>query len=65
MRSGGRPTNRSINIPSRSQKIVEIIDEAIANGARQKLACEEIGISDKNYPRWRRSGLLSEDGRST
>lgn len=39
------------------------IDEAIANGARQRLACEQVGISARTYQRWQAGGELFEDGR--
>jgi len=38
-----------------------LIDEAIQNGARQKLACELVGLSARTYQRWNRNGEISED----
>ena len=39
------------------------IEEAIENGARQKLACELVGITDRTYQRWNQNGKLIEDRR--
>ena len=41
----------------------ELIDEAVQNGARQKLACELVGISARTYQRWNQGEELSEDQR--
>jgi len=39
------------------------IEEAIENGARQKLACELVGIVARTYQRWKKSGKIIEDQR--
>lgn len=46
------------------QMAVELIDEAVANGARQKKACEVAGITARTLQRWRynKDGV---DGRTT
>ena len=40
-----------ISTPNRVKEI-ELIDEAVSNGARRTRACEELGISDRTYRRW-------------
>lgn len=45
------------------QMAVQLIDEAVTNGARQALACGILGISDKTYRRWKSRDDLS-DGRA-
>lgn len=42
---------------------VELIDEAIASGARLKPACEELNITDRTYQRWTEDGDVKEDQR--
>jgi putative transposase len=41
----------------------ELIDEAVQNGARQRFACELVGISPRTYQRWNQGEELSEDQR--
>ena len=41
----------------------DLIDEAVQQGARQKLACELVGISARTYQRWNQGEELSEDQR--
>ena len=41
-----------------------LIDEAVQSGARQKLACELVGISARTYQRWNKGEKLSEDRRA-
>ena len=41
----------------------ELIDEAVQKGARQKLACELVGISARTYQRWNQGEELLEDQR--
>lgn len=36
--------------------ILELVDEAVRNGARQRRACEVLGISVRTVQRWRRDG---------
>ena len=43
--------------------IIELIEEAVSNGARRKLACEEIGISERTLQRWCKDGEIQEDQR--
>jgi len=45
------------------KKYCALIDEAVQNGARQKLACELVGISSRTYQRWNQGKELSEDRR--
>jgi len=42
---------------------IELIDEAITNGARESKACEEIGISHRTLKRWKDERLPVEDQR--
>ena len=42
---------------------VELIDEAVASGARLKPACEELNITDRTYQRWTVDGGVKEDQR--
>ncbi|SPD66400.1 protein of unknown function (plasmid) [Cupriavidus taiwanensis] len=37
-----------------------MIDEAVKSGARQALACEELGLNERTLQRWRHT---REDGR--
>ncbi len=39
------------------QMAVELIDEAMASGARQRRACQEAGISARTYQRWQAEGF--------
>jgi putative transposase len=43
--------------------IIELVEEAVASGVSQQLACEEIGISVRTYQRWCKSGALGADQR--
>lgn len=42
---------------------IELIDEARRTGARLKLACEILNISERTYQRWTRDGNIKEDQR--
>ena len=42
------------------RRVLELIGEAVASGARQGAACEELGIDERTLQRWRRQ---AEDGR--
>ena len=42
---------------------IELIDEAVAAGARQERACAGLGLSVRTVQRWRRDGALTEDRR--
>jgi putative transposase len=53
---------RLISYPDR-KNYCGLIDEAVRKGARQKLACELVGISARTYQRWNQGGELSEDQR--
>jgi putative transposase len=46
------------------QCAVALIQEAIQSGARQKQACEVLGLSSRTYQRWIKAGVVS-DGRIT
>jgi transposase InsO family protein len=39
---------------------MELIDEAIHAGARQEKACEVVGIANRTYQRWQRTGLQDQ-----
>jgi len=54
----GRLTSSSDRI-----KVIEVIDEAIASGARQFKACEVVGISERTLQRWRKDGAETRDKR--
>ena len=51
-----------ISTPDR-QMAVELIDEAVGNGARKRLACRELGLDIRTHQRWHREGELRSDGR--
>lgn len=53
-----------ISAPDR-QAAVELINEAMASGARQRLACAELGITVRTLQRWNREGSVRVDGRPT
>jgi putative transposase len=42
---------------------VELIDEARANGARLKPACDVLEISNRTYQRWTKNGTVKKDQR--
>ena len=46
------------------QSAVRLIQEAIQSGARQKQACETLGLTSRTYQRWIKAGVVS-DGRVT
>ena len=37
--------------------MIELVEEAVASGARQAKACEVLGISERTLQRWRKEGL--------
>ena len=41
-----------------------LVQEAIQSGARQKSACEVLGLTSRTYQRWIKTGIVS-DGRIT
>jgi putative transposase len=44
--------------------IMALIDEAVAAGARQSAACDELGLHERSLPRWRDpEGGIREDRR--
>ena len=47
--------------PTQRTKVLALLDEAVAAGARLVKACEILGIAVRTVQRWRRGGL--EDGR--
>lgn len=47
------------------QRMVALIDEACAAGARQRAACELAGLSLRSLQRWRAPGALRSDARPT
>ncbi len=58
----GGKGGRLISYPDR-KNYCGLIDEAVQNGARQKRACELVGISARTYQRWNQGEELSEDQR--
>ena len=58
----GGKGGRLISYPDR-QNYCGLIDEAVQQGARQKLACELVGLSARTYQRWNQREDLSEDQR--
>ncbi len=51
-----------IGAPDR-RNTIELIEEAMANGATQAKACEALGLSARTYQRWTREGGVETDGR--
>jgi len=51
-----------ISTPDR-RRALELVEEAMAQGARQEKACELMGISARTYQRWTREGGIEPDGR--
>jgi len=47
------------------RRAVELIEEAVAAGARKRLACEELGITVRTLQRWVRGGEVRPDARPT
>lgn len=48
------------------EKVVELIDEAVSNGASCQKACERLGLTERTYYRWKRRKVKTdsyEDGR--
>jgi putative transposase len=45
-------------------KVVELIEEARAAGARLRPACKIVGISERTYQRWTKDGFIKEDLRT-
>ena len=43
--------------------IIKLVEEAVVSGARQQLACEEIGISVRTLQCWCKDGAPSADKR--
>ncbi len=51
-----------ISLPDRQNAVV-LIDEAVARGARRKVACRELGLTLRTLERWVREDAVQEDGR--
>ena len=65
MRSGGGARGRMISAADR-EKAVELIDEAVSNGASCQKACKRLGLTERTYYRWKRRKIKTdsyEDGR--
>ena len=58
----GGVRGRLISLSDRTN-YCKLIDEAVANGARQKQACELVGIATRTYQRWNEDNELLEDRR--
>jgi len=52
-----------ISTPNRC-RAVELVEEAMAQGARQEKACALLGISARTYQRWTREGGVEPDRRA-
>ncbi|WFB59566.1 IS3 family transposase [Paenibacillus sp. BR1-192] len=57
----GGPRGRLISAPDR-ELALSLIQEAVEAGARERLACIELGLTQRTIQRWRQSGSR-EDGR--
>lgn len=53
----------SLTSTANRRVIIELIEEAVSSGARRKLACKEIGVSERTLQRWCKGGELQEDQR--
>ena len=42
---------------------IELIEEAKQNGAQERAACDELGVSQRTLQRWRSSATPLEDQR--
>ena len=51
-----------ISTPDR-RRAVELVEHAMAQGARQEKACEILGICARTYQRWTREGGIEPDRR--
>ena len=51
-----------MSTPEQRSKVLELLDEAVAAGARLARGCQVLGLSARTVQRWRRGGL--EDGRT-
>ena len=58
----GGPRGRLISDSDR-EEAVRLIKEAVQSGARLKLACAELNISDRTYQRWVKEGEVKKDQR--
>lgn len=58
----GGPRGRLISVPDR-QLAIKLIHEAVQAGARERLACKELNLTQRTLQRWRKAGALSEDQR--
>ena len=47
------------------RKAIELVNEAVAAGARKDKACAELGISERTAQRWERDGEIAADKRPT
>lgn len=47
------------------RKAVELVNEAVAAGARKHKACAELGISERTAQRWEQDGEITADKRPT
>jgi len=58
----GGKGGRLITFPDR-KKYCNLIDEAVNTGARQRLACDLVGISPRTYQRWTEGEGITQDKR--
>ena len=45
------------------RRVLDLVEEAMAQGARQDKACELMGISARTFQHWTREGSIEPDGR--
>jgi transposase InsO family protein len=45
------------------KEILRLVDETVADGARQEMACEYLGVTEKSVQRWRKSPTLEDNRR--
>lgn len=54
----------TIDVDFRAQKFIEWINEALATGARRRLACDEVGISLRTLQHWTNGDKINADART-
>ena len=50
-----------MNSPERRAKLLALLEEAVASGARLARACDVVGITVRTVQRWRRDGLQAQN----
>lgn len=54
-----------MTLVSEREQLIEWINEAVATGARRRLACDEVGISLRTLQRWMNGDRVKADARTT